>query len=109
MSELVAEMKQLVRFRKAVMKAFENARKLFLSNGGQKMIEGQKSKPVYYNDPRENPKRRVMCDFLISKGREDYYDQTRFYSNYELERICVCEGMDMKKQPEAMKSWHEHD
>lgn len=46
----------------------------------------QIKKEKYYSDPRENPMRRRLCDFLISKGEEDHFDQIRLWSNYDLER-----------------------
>ena len=42
---------------------------------------------LFYGDPRENPVRRIVCDLLISKGEQDYYNLTTLYSNYYLEMI----------------------
>jgi len=44
-------------------------------------------KSQYYTDPRENPIRRELCDFIISKGGEDFFENTQFYNNYQLEII----------------------
>lgn len=40
---------------------------------------------AYYANPKENPLRRELCDFLISHGKEDYFEMDRLYSNYNLE------------------------
>lgn len=47
----------------------------------------------YLDDPRENPMRRKVCEFLVSKGKEDYFEQTRLYSNYYLEGMARGLGM----------------
>jgi hypothetical protein len=31
--------------------------------------------------------RRELCDFIIAKGGEDFFENTQFYSNYQIELI----------------------
>lgn len=38
----------------------------------------------FYRDQKENPVRRKLCDFLISKGCEDLFND-QMYTNYQLE------------------------
>lgn len=41
----------------------------------------------YYSNPKENPLRRVLCDFLVVHGKDDYFELDRMYSNYYLEGL----------------------
>ena len=43
----------------------------------------------YYKNPKENPLRRELCDFLLQKGEPDYFDFTAMYSNYQLEIVAA--------------------
>ena len=45
--------------------------------------------------------RRQLCDFLISKGKPDYYDQVRFWSNYDLEKEAAYHGYGKDAGPVA--------
>lgn len=55
----------------------------------------------YYKDPRDNPLRRQLCDFLISKGVDDYFDMATFYSNYQLESLARNRGWTSKSSDPA--------
>ena len=44
-----------------------------------------KPRPTYYKTPKDNPIRRTLCDFLIAKGKPDYFNEDRMNSNYQLE------------------------
>jgi hypothetical protein len=58
-------------------------------------------KSDYYFDPRENPIRRVLCDFLISVGEEDHFESTRFWSNYDLKRQADLRGFKSEEGKSA--------
>lgn len=45
----------------------------------------------YYSDPYPHPMRRQICDFLKSKGEQDYF-RSALYSNYELEQMAAKYG-----------------
>lgn len=61
----------------------------------RQLIDGKPSKPApnrydksqYFLDPKDNPLRRTLCDFLIAKGDEDHFEDTVMWSNYYLEMI----------------------
>jgi hypothetical protein len=53
------------------------------------------NKADYYSNPQENPLRRELCDFLISQGKDDYFEQCTMYSNYQLE--CKARGLGWGK------------
>ena len=51
-------------------------------------------KPVceIYHSPKDNPIRQKLCDFLIEQGEPDYFEQERFWSNYDLEKLAKSKG-----------------
>jgi hypothetical protein len=51
-------------------------------------------KENYFRTPKENPDRRMFCDFLISKGKPDYFEQVRFWSNYDLRKEAIRKGRE---------------
>ena len=46
----------------------------------------------FYADPRDNPIRRELCNFLILKGEEDHFQEVRMWSNYQLELSAKAKG-----------------
>lgn len=54
------------------------------------------SRHDYCTDPRQNPLRKTLCDHIILKGGPDYFQQSNTYSNYQLERLAICQ-YDYKK------------
>lgn len=81
---------------KQACEIFKNAISSLLKRKTDSVLVGKAEKEKYYQSPKENPIRRKLCDFLISKGQPDYFDQDRFWSNYDLERSALGMGWDGK-------------
>lgn len=71
-----------------------------LSRGGTKMITSAPAaldRANFYQSPKDNPLRRVVCDFLISKGKKDYFNDLT-ESNYNLEMLARHNGYQVKEE-----------
>ena len=53
------------------------------------------------DSPGGKQRRREMCDYLVSIGKPDYYDQVRFWSNYDLEKAVAREKAALAAIAEA--------
>ena len=51
----------------------------------------------YYDEPRQNPIRRELCNFLVLHGEPDHFESVRFWSNYQLECLAIRKGWKPSK------------
>lgn len=68
---------------KSACEVFHNALKGYVE---KKELGKPVTKPDFYKSPTDNPVRRELCDYLLGQGEPDYFDQTRLWSNYDLEK-----------------------
>jgi hypothetical protein len=81
---------------KEACQLFKSVLERELARKKQPILIGTENKPVsnYYEDPLKNPIRRHLCDFLVQQGKPDYFTQSRFWSNYDLEKEALRFGWE---------------
>lgn len=67
-----------------IHQALNNVHQKFLPSSETKVAQSKFDKSQYCSEPQDNPSRREICDFLVSKGEPNYFDSIS-YSNYQLE------------------------
>lgn len=95
-SEILPRLEELNALRKALLLTFEGKRD---PSKKEPEMKASFNRDDYYLNPKENPLRRTMCDFLVSKGEPDWYGRTTAYSNYQLEGLCRKHGWSPSETP----------
>ena len=90
LSDLIKKADDVMGLRVALLEASKMTAQLQIEKREEKKMAIDKRD--FYADPRDNPIRRELCNFLILKGEEDHFQEVRMWSNYQLELSAKAKG-----------------